>query len=644
MRQFLLAVLPAMLAAQSPAVVRINVTPASPSMVAGETLQLKAEALDATGRPVPGATIRFQQIAAQFEGTVDDKGLVTGGSTGTIPVAVSAIVAGQRPVIKRVEVVVRAGPAASIALEPASAKLLAGQSFQVSAKILSRAGDVRADAVTWSSSSPAVARVATDGTVEAVTAGKTTLTAAVGGVRQTMPVEVVAANVSSIELTPLRPQARTGDVVRFKLTVKDAAGRAIEGLSPTWTFAPGQGAIDSDGAFVGYDAGSYTVTALVGQRSAQTTVTLAARDVRRPATIVSSIVRSAFPTSEVWVHPNGAVAYLGTHLGGDRVYVLNISDPAKPAIVDSVIVNARVINDVMTSEDGKVMVITREGADNRKNGIVVLTLADPLHPKPVGEFTDGVTSGVHSAYILTQPKFGMHVYLTNDGTGALHIIDINDPAHPKQVAEWKTPRADAGRSLHDIDVRDGIVYASYWNDGLVMLDVGNGIKGGSPANPQFISQFKYDLNAMYKQVEAVGGAGFIRGTHTAWRSRNYVFIADEVFTIADEEKLFAKQPARAYGRLQVVDVSDILYPKSVAFYEPEYGGVHNVWVAGDTLYMGAYNAGFRAFDISGELRGDLRAQQREIAHVAPADPKGFISNSTMTWGVVVKNGLEFSSG
>ena len=63
----------------------------------------------------------------------------------------------------------------------------------------------------------------------------------------------------------------------------------------------------------------------------------------------------------------------------------------------------------------------------------------------------------------------------------------------------------------------------------------------------------------------------------------------------------------------MLDVSDIVHPKEVAWYEPEYGGVHNVWVAGDTLYMGAYNAGFRAFDISGELRGDLRAQEREIA-------------------------------
>jgi len=87
--------------------------------------------------------------------------------------------------------------------------------------------------------------------------------------------------------------------------------------------------------------------------------------------------------------------------------------------------------------------------------------------------------------------------------------------------------------------------------------------------------------------------------------------------------------------------SMIEHPKEVAWYEPEYGGVHNVWVAGDTLYMGAYNAGFRAFDISGELRGDLRAQNREIAHVNPIDKDGFIPNAAMTWGVVVKNGLAY---
>jgi hypothetical protein len=437
-------------------------------------------------------------------------------------------------------------------------------------------------------------------------------------------------------------------VIRFKLSAKDAAGQEIAGLSPTWLFAPGKGEIGPDGSFVGYEAGTYTVSASLGARSAQTTVTLSARDVRRPATVLGSVVRSAFPTSEVWLHPTQDIAYLGTHLGGDRVYVLDVSNPEDPKIIDSVTVNARVINDVMTDEQGKVLVITREGADDRKNGIVIASLENPRKPRIVGEFTQGVTAGVHSAYVYTQPRFGTHVYLTNDGTGALHIVDITNPAQPKEVAQWKTPRVDAGRSLHDIDVRDGMVYASYWNDGLVILDVGKGIKGGSPSNPQLVSQYKYDLNAMYKQVEAVDGPGFIRGTHTAWRYKDYVFIADEVFTNADIQALMTKQASRAYGRLQVIDVSDVLNPKSVAFYEPEYGGVHNVWVAGDTLYMGAYNAGFRAFDISGELRGDLRAQQREIAHVNPVSPNGFIPNFAMTWGVVVKNGIayvnDFNSG
>jgi hypothetical protein len=78
-------------------------------------------------------------------------------------------------------------------------------------------------------------------------------------------------------------------------------------------------------------------------------------------------------------------------------------------------------------------------------------------------------------------------------------------------------------------VQDGLAYLSYWNDGLVILDVGNGIRGGSPSKPVLVAQHKYDLNDLYRQVEAAGGPGFIRGTHTAWRHKNYVFIADEVF-------------------------------------------------------------------------------------------------------------------
>jgi hypothetical protein len=224
------------------------------------------------------------------------------------------------------------------------------------------------------------------------------------------------------------------------------------------------------------------------------------------------------------------------------------------------------------------------------------------------------------------------------------VLDIGDPYHPKEVAQWRTTnRPDAGRTLHDIDIQDGLAYLSYWNDGLVILDVGNGMAGGSPSNPQLVSQFKYDLATLYRDVEARHGPGFIRGTHTAWRHKNYVIIADEVFPAGAVEGAKDAAASRAFGRLHVLDVTDLKKPREVAWYEPEYGGVHNVWVAGDTLYMGAYNGGFHAFDISGELRGDLRAQQREIVHVHTGDKDAHQDglNTPMTWGVVVKDNLAF---
>ena len=630
-------------AAGAQAAPRLVITPSSPSMTAGDTLRLHAQLLDASGQPVPGAQIVFRQAGYPGEGRIDSTGLVQSGSVGTMPVAAIALVPGAKPVVTRFEVVMGPGPASRIEVSPAPTRLLVGQRVRVGTTVYSRANDRRNDRVRWISSAPNVVRVGDDGIVEALRAGRATLTAAAGAATTQLPVEVVAGAVASVKVEPSASQVRTGDVVHLKAVVRDASGREVSGLMPTWLVSPASGLLDASGAFVAYEPGTYQVTASFGGRSADAIITAADRDVRRSVRVVGKVLVPKFETSEVWLHPNGKVAYLGTALGGDRIYVIDISTPSSPKIVDSLVLNARTINDVMTTPDGNSLVITREGASDRKNGIVIADTHDPLHPKILSEFTEGVTSGVHSAYVYSQPKYGTHVYLTNDGTGALHVIDINDPAHPKQVATWKTARAEAGRILHDVDVRDGLLYGSWWNDGLVILDIGNGVKGGSPSNPQFVSQYKYDLDALYRDVEKEGGKGFIRGTHTAWRYKDYVVIADEVFGNNAAQALFNGGVSRAHGRLQVLDVKDIEHPKPVAWYEPEQGGVHNVWMLGDTLYLGAYNAGFRAFDMSGELRGDLKAQGREIGEFIPSDKDGHIANAPMTWGVVVnpKDGLAY---
>jgi plastocyanin len=623
-------------------VARLVITPAQRTVTAGDTLRLRVQAVDSAGNTVPNARIFFQSIGAYFEGDVDSTGLVTAGSPGVMPIGITALVEGARPVSERIELRMVPGPAARIEVSPRITKLAPGQRIRLEAASFSAAGDERRDDITWRSSAPAIVRVNEAGLVAAVAPGRATITASVGSAKATLPLQVVATPIGSVGITPATARVRQGDVVRFSATAKDRAGARIAGLTPSWTFAPGQGMIDTDGAFVGYQPGTYVVTASFGARSADAVIQVEPREVRRPLTVVGRLPRSRYNTEEVWVHPSGKYAYLGSGGGGDVMYAIDISDPSKPWVTDSIVANTRRVNDIMTTPDGKFLVFTREGAHDRKNGIVIASTEDPAHPRPIAEFTEGVTAGVHSAFIYKDPKYGTHVFLTNDGTGALHVVNIDDPYHPKEVAQWRTEgRPEAGRTLHDIDVQNGLLYASYWNDGLVILDVGNGMKGGTPSKPQFVSQFKYDLEALYRDVAATAGPGFIRGTHTAWRHRDYVFIADEVFPASGVKGARDESAGRAYGRLQVVDVSDITKPRSVAWYEPEYGGVHNVWVAGDTLYLGAYNGGFHAFDVSGELRGDLRAQGREIAQLLTADREGTMPNATMTWGVVVKDGLAY---
>jgi hypothetical protein len=137
-------------------------------------------------------------------------------------------------------------------------------------------------------------------------------------------------------------------------------------------------------------------------------------------------------------------------------------------------------------------------------------------------------------------------------------------------------------------------------------------------------------------VEELWGLGS-RGTHTAWRSGKYVFVGDEVYATRPSTGLREGNDL-TFGRLTVFDVSDLARPQMVAWYEPTDAGVHNIWVAGDTLYMGAYQGGARVLDISGELRGDLLRQGREVSWLPTADARGVKPRATFAWGAVVHQG------
>jgi hypothetical protein len=648
MTSLLLALLAVQQPAQQPTtlpqpVARVEVKPSAYALKVGDTVRLAAVAFDSAGQRLDSTRVYWFLSGGRFEGQVDSTGLVSAGATGTLNVTAAVVLPGRpgRPALGFSQVTVLPLPAARVAVSPQPSRMLTGTSLVLDAAPIAASGDRRYDPVTWSSSRPAVLDVSTFGRLTARLPGQATVTATAGGATQSWRVTVAPNTVARVGVAPADTAGRTGDVMRFRFSASDAARRAVADARPEWAVAPvgereGTATIDGNGVFVANDPGTYRVVATLGAKSVEAIVRVEARNITRQVSIVGRLPLKGLDAAELWLHPDGQYAYLSTI--GDRIYAIDISDAAKPRITDSVVVDARVVNDVMTTEDGKFGVMTREGASSRKNGIVILSFEDPAHPKPIAEFTETVTGGVHSTYV-----YRGYVYLTDDATGSMRVIDIRDPYHPKQVARWQVERPEAGRTLHDIDIRDGLATLSYWNDGLVILDVGNGIKGGSPENPQLVLQAKYDLNTLYKRVELAGGPGFIRGTHTSWRvGQRYVFVGDEVFPARQQ----GGGPGviglgRAYGRLHVIDIADHANPREVAWFEPEDGGAHNVWVAGDTLYLGDYQGGLRILDISGELKGDLLAQGREYAHVHTGDKDGKTPNMANAWGAIYRDGLVY---
>ena len=607
----------------------VEVTPGQATAAVGSKIQFKAVAKDASGQVVAEKVKTW--FAAPFDSAVADEngevsfvqpgeitvGALVGKKTGYAHITVS------RPHIARIEV------------SASTAPLAVGASHLLTATPRNANGDPRSDiALSWSSENTAIATVDAAGLVHAVKPGKASIRVSGDGVSGETSVQISKNKFSGLSISPASVSAKTGDVVHF--AAKDQSGASLP-VEISWSVNDSGAQIWADGAFVANRPGTYTVYGAVGDRHDSASVAVAPRDIAREMEVVGHAMPKDEQFAEEWIWDH--YAYLSAI--SDKLYIFDISDPAHPQSADPLKVDARIINDVSVTSDGKIGVITREGASNRKNGIVFLDTSDAMHPKVLSEYTATVTGGVHSAYVNSH-----YVYLTDDATGSLRIIDFADVKNPKEVARWQVESSSqmriplpeiegggftmAGRYLHDVQVIDGLAYLAYWRDGVIILDVGKGIKGGSPEHPQFVSNYRFNYDELY-------GSGWLAGAHAVFRYKNYLFIGDEVFPASFDLDSRNRIPVRGIGH--VLDVTNIEKPKEVATYSVPEAGSHNIWVVDDVLYMGYYNGGGRVVDVSGELRGELYTQGREIAHFWSGDSQGYRSNLPFGWGAYPYKGL-----
>ena len=622
----------------TPAGLRIEVDPGALTLETGEVAQLSATVRDAAGAVVDDATVVYYSRARRSV-SVTRTGRVEAYRPGEFTLI--ALVPSnpgdrsRRPDARaRVEipVTVPLPPIAEVAFARVPPVFYAGTQPRLQVVVTDTAGARREDVpVAFATSDAAVAAIDRFGFLTLRAAGTVTVTATVDTERDALEIEVQDNPVASLALEVGTDAARTGDVLRFTAVAADAQGRPVPGVpvrfavggetAPAIVAAGAPAQIAADGRFVAERSGTYTVIATAGTHTATRTVSIEPRDVAREVEVVGRGKVLDRRSSDLWVWEGTDgrdYALTGTWGADGHTYFWDVTDPAHIEKVNEVQVDARTVNDVKVSADGELAVIGREGASNRRNGIVVLGAGNPREGVPVlSEFTNQLTGGVHNVFVD-----GDHVYALSAGR-RYDIISLEDPRNPERVGRFELETQ--GHSVHDVWVSDGIAFSSNWTDGVVAVDVGGGGRGGTPERPVELGRYAYPNG----------------WNHAAFPYRSqstgkfYLFAGDEAYPYGglanDAED--AQLPFRTAGWIHVIDWSDWDNPQEVARYQVPEAGSHNIWVEDDILYVGYYYpGGLRVVDVSGELMGDLYRQGREIARFVPFEPDGFAPNAPFVWG------------
>ncbi|CAD5283237.1 MULTISPECIES: hypothetical protein [unclassified Imperialibacter] len=603
------------------------------SMKIGQSMQLEAVVVDAAGKKVADRDFIFYSRNQRALSVVDSTGMATAIRHGEYGVVV--ISPGEPMLRANITVNIAPAPIAKVAFGPIPDKIYAGVNVPLTLIVTDEAGFERPEvAVSLKSSDESKVAVAPFYKIIPREKGKVTLTASVGGVQGKLEVNVMENPIAKIDLKADMTEGRSGDVFTLTAVAMDKGGNVVKDAPINYSFtgesydvsAAPSGLMTKEGKFVADQPGLYVLNATCGPAAASVTVSANNRNISRKIDLVGQGSVNNKHTSDFWIWEGvdgKDYAVTGTWGADGTAYFWDVTDPAGMMLIDSVKVDARTVNDVKISEDGKICVISREGASNRKNGLVIIDVTNPRDAKVISEFSENLTGGVHNVFIYKK-----HVYALSAGR-KYYSINIEDPTKPRIVGEFEldTP----GHSIHDVWVHDGIAYSSNWDDGVQLVDVGNGIAGGSPSNPVQFASYAYPSGS----------------NHAAFPYKDektgkfYVILGDEEFPYGLDPD--GRKPGRAAGFLHIIDFTDLKNPKEVAWFQVPFAGSHNFWIEGDVLYAAFYNGGVRVVDLSGELLGDLNRQGREIAWIVPEDPDGYISNAPFTWGAQPHKGHIFYS-
>ncbi|WP_174247854.1 LVIVD repeat-containing protein [Acidisoma sp. S159] len=251
-------------------------------------------------------------------------------------------------------------------------------------------------------------------------------------------------------------------------------------------------------------------------------------------------------------------------------------------------------------------------------GMRVYDISNPAHPRAIG-FMEVEGLGLHRIWWVGDRYAYASALLDGYTDHIFIVIDMEDPAKPREVGRWALPGMWAaggetmtmpGRvALHHAVIQGSIAYGSWRDGGLTLLDISD------KAAPKLISHTNWS-------------PPFAGGTHSALPlvDRGLCIVADEAVLDVDQEPM---------KYTWVVDIRTPQNPVTIATFptpcDQDYVakgghfGPHNLhenrpgcFQSSEIIFATYQNAGVRVFDIRNQF------QPQEIGFFVPSTPEQWL--------------------
>ncbi len=394
-------------------------------------------------------------------------------------------------------------------------------------------------------------------------------------------------------------------------------------------------------------------------------------------------------TTDVWALGN--YAYLGAFHNPvcsfdiTGVRVIDISDPTDPTLAAFIPASpGSRNNDVKVASldtsnwSGDILVRTNEqcgtpfvprtqsngvSGNAGRGGIDIFDVTDPTKPHALKQNFLPKANGIHNTYIWQDGNGNAYLLAVDDvALDDVIVVDITKPQSPKEIArtgqaDWPSDIAAEIEGpaifLHDVWVQkvgnQFIAYLSYWDAGLVLLDVTD------PANPVFLGDSVYpnpDLSGLppegngHVAVPNADGSLVIFGDEDQAKFASFMTSTIDGATSTNKigTALFGPEPLANFPEPGDVVAAADAFGCSAGDFDPAPGGAADVVIIErgacffSTKAANAQAAGYDAYIVFNDAaRGDgitnMSAGTADVITI----PGIFVGN---TLGNAMRNALE----